>query len=215
MNKTCKDCLIDLPLDDFRLKKNYYESTCKKCANHSPRLRKKVAPNYSLKIKNCTFCKNSLLINLFHKNSRNKDGFNNHCKTCIGIKKKNNFIPRKSHGSKQCYKCKTQKDVSEFYSDKQAFDGLSSSCKVCSNHSRRMRKYNLTSEQYFLIINTTKSCEICLVTFTDDTQTHIDHCHKTGTMRGLICSNCNYLLGFAKDNISTLENAIKYLKENL
>lgn len=40
----------------------------------------------------------------------------------------------------------------------------------------------------------------------------VDHCHKTGKIRGLLCSNCNYLLGIAKDNIQTLSNAIKYLQ---
>jgi Recombination endonuclease VII len=43
---------------------------------------------------------------------------------------------------------------------------------------------------------------------------HIDHCHATDTVRGLLCSNCNHLLGQAKDNIEILKAAIKYLEEN-
>lgn len=42
----------------------------------------------------------------------------------------------------------------------------------------------------------------------------VDHNHKTGKVRGLLCGNCNFILGHAKDNILILENAIKYLKEN-
>lgn len=41
----------------------------------------------------------------------------------------------------------------------------------------------------------------------------VDHDHVTGTIRGLLCSKCNTLLGMAKDNIAILENAIKYLKK--
>lgn len=43
----------------------------------------------------------------------------------------------------------------------------------------------------------------------------IDHDHTTGQIRGLLCDNCNFILGHAKDNIHILENAIKYLNGDL
>jgi len=50
-------------------------------------------------------------------------------------------------------------------------------------------------------------CAICLVS----PATHIDHCHETGKIRGMLCNNCNAGLGFLKDNVSNLQNAINYL----
>lgn len=44
-------------------------------------------------------------------------------------------------------------------------------------------------------------------------QLSVDHCHDTGTVRGLLCNNCNVGLGHFKDNIKTLELAISYLKQ--
>lgn len=41
---------------------------------------------------------------------------------------------------------------------------------------------------------------------------HIDHCHATGKIRGVLCSNCNMSIGGFKESISSLEKAIKYLK---
>jgi hypothetical protein len=39
----------------------------------------------------------------------------------------------------------------------------------------------------------------------------VDHCHKTGKFRGLLCQTCNTSLGGFKDNVELLKSAIKYL----
>jgi len=41
---------------------------------------------------------------------------------------------------------------------------------------------------------------------------HIDHCHKTGIVRGLLCHNCNVGIGNLKDDITIMKNIIKYLE---
>ena len=41
---------------------------------------------------------------------------------------------------------------------------------------------------------------------------HIDHCHKTGKIRGLLCNWCNPALGGFRDDINLLKTAICYLE---
>jgi hypothetical protein len=42
----------------------------------------------------------------------------------------------------------------------------------------------------------------------------VDHCHETGAIRGLLCSNCNLLLGKAKDDERILFGAVRYLRDS-
>ena len=42
---------------------------------------------------------------------------------------------------------------------------------------------------------------------------HIDHCHTTGKIRGLLCKRCNSVLGEMKDSPNLLRRAANYLEE--
>lgn len=42
----------------------------------------------------------------------------------------------------------------------------------------------------------------------------IDHNHRTGEVRGLLCADCNLMLGYAKDKIEILSRAAQYLTEH-
>ena len=81
------------------------------------------------------------------------------------------------------------------------------------NHSaiRRLQRYNLTPEAVKLLLEKQSGiCRICEKSIVD--KFHIDHCHFTNRVRGLLCTACNMGLGLFKDSEKLLERAIKYLK---
>lgn len=41
---------------------------------------------------------------------------------------------------------------------------------------------------------------------------HVDHCHDTDKVRGVLCFNCNAILGHTRDNPETLRGLIRYLE---
>lgn len=78
--------------------------------------------------------------------------------------------------------------------------------------------YRLREEDVvFLMDNQKGCCAICGKSLVNPiwskSDMHIDHCHTTGNVRGLLCGKCNWLLGVAKEDPSVLESAVQYVKE--
>ena len=80
------------------------------------------------------------------------------------------------------------------------------------------RLYNLDADAYLgMVLKQENLCAICGNIETSKNKNGdvrplcVDHCHTTGKVRGLLCNKCNALLGHARDDVSILENSIKYL----
>jgi protein-arginine kinase activator protein McsA len=54
-------------------------------------------------------------------------------------------------------------------------------------------------------------CNICNK---KEKKLHVDHCHKTKKVRGLLCGSCNKGLGLFKDDKESLLEAAEYLKRS-
>ena len=79
----------------------------------------------------------------------------------------------------------------------------------------REKRYGISPEDYDTMLKEQDNkCKICLVSFTTLKlqNIHVDHCHTTKQVRGLLCNLCNVGLGTFKDNTETLTNAIVYLE---
>lgn len=78
-------------------------------------------------------------------------------------------------------------------------------------------KYGITLEDRAEILDGQGGlCAICQ-TDTPPTKSgwHVDHCHRTKVVRGILCQHCNNMLGMAKDNVKILQRAIQYLDGEL
>jgi hypothetical protein len=73
-------------------------------------------------------------------------------------------------------------------------------------------KFKLNQEQWEAIFNSQNGkCPICSVNI--DLSGHLDHCHTTNKIRGILCSACNKGLGYFKDNPQHLRAAADYLQQ--
>ncbi|KKN66083.1 hypothetical protein LCGC14_0475610 [marine sediment metagenome] len=74
------------------------------------------------------------------------------------------------------------------------------------------KKYNLTLKQHRqMYIGQNGCCAICEKAVSLD-KIDVDHDHKTGKVRGLLCRGCNLSLGHFGDNPQILFNAIRHLQ---
>lgn len=97
--------------------------------------------------------------------------------------------------------------------------------RVCSTCRKRTRSasarnarlqatYGITSEEYAALFKAQEGrCAICRETRTKNLA--VDHCHKTGAIRGLLCQRCNghLLARGARDRPEVLRRAADYLED--
>lgn len=78
----------------------------------------------------------------------------------------------------------------------------------------RFYNYGLTRESWLSMLQTQDfKCAICEKPIDDSA--HADHDHKTGKVRGALCTNCNTGLGHFKDSPELLAKAQRYLTVSL
>jgi len=86
-------------------------------------------------------------------------------------------------------------------------------CLICRIDNHRLREYGLSPETFAeMIIEQDNKCWICRKDFGESTP-NVDHCHVTGSVRGLLCRNCNHGLGNFHDNPEFLLRAGAYLQK--
>lgn len=89
-------------------------------------------------------------------------------------------------------------------------------CSKEYNRERNlMNNFGITTEDYEKLYNEQKGlCAICGCPPWPNKPLHVDHNHKTGEVRALLCHHCNIGLGMFKDDISKLKHAIDYLNKH-
>jgi|SRR5210317_1284950 hypothetical protein len=136
---------------------------------------------------------------------------------------------------KTCISCGEVKPLEEYTKNGFNTDGkqvYKAKCKPCYNSYKSewrlarpdnyekskdvelKRLYGIGYQEYLNMLAAQQyACAICGTTDTGAYKAfHVDHCHTTGVVRGLLCSNCNTGIGNLRDDIELLKRAIQYLE---
>ncbi len=148
--------------------------------------------------KHCKRCDTTKSLDDFHRDSKSSDGKYSYCKECNKAKAKAAY--HADPEGRREYERKRR----ERFPDRDREQNYKS-------------KYGITLAQYNEMHAAQGGvCRACKKPESRIATRHlaVDHCHRTGKIRGLLCSNCNRALGLLDDDISRLRSLADYLEEN-
>lgn len=187
----------------------------------------------------CTKCKEEKDSSGFSGQSRAKDGLQSICKSCyaeigrsrrvggpcyrcgepkeVGIPQGARLClecskvcstcgvnPRDKHRS-QCIECRNESNRKKILTDEE---------KLNRKAGRIASLYKVSKDKAFELLEI-KSCEICDSDVGGNERLlHVDHCHTTEQVRGVLCFNCNAALGHINDDKERLLDMVVYLSKN-
>lgn len=163
-------------------------------------------------MKKCGRCQKYLPKDLFYRNRKTADGLACYCRRCESARKKEArasnpglIIVHRENGKKWYIKNKEHK--------------LNKNKEWKENNPSKWRNINLksrfgiTNEDYNQILEKQNNCCPICGKHKDEFKEFmaVDHCHKTGQVRGILCRKCNLGIGHLNDDIFLLEKSINYL----
>lgn len=188
-------------------------------------------------VRMCRDCGEIKPLTDFHVSPKRKDGRGSYCKPCFNERSKNSYAKRVLErdgrqvreaipvpdGHRHCPVCDQVKPLSDFPRSKAGRNGYGGYCKRCHNARGKAsvekrggsREYHLRRRygvgQAIFEELLAEQGGVCAICGAPDPQ-HVDHDHRTGWVRGILCFNCNGGLGQFRDNPEFLAGAITYLK---
>jgi hypothetical protein len=187
--------------------------------------------------KTCTKCGTSKPLFSFGNHPKAADGLQSQCKPCSLERQRIARVGRPCNSCSQpiesdakkwarvCATCKTkcnscgklervknQRICASCQADKDRERKSPEDAKIRERVTRIKTKYR-ARPAFASALAVFRHCEACGKKASRAGEIHVDHCHDTGKIRGVLCFNCNAALGHIGDSIDRLEMLILYMKE--
>lgn len=133
---------------------------------------------------------------------------------------------------KKCKICNVEKSLDKFVKRANRPSGFQAYCKECHNIKMKLKdrteynrnfslkkEYGISINDYNIMFANQKGCcaifKIHILELEQKIKKHlcVDHNHKTGQVRGLLCDKCNRGIGLLMDNKEVILNAYNYLNK--
>lgn len=171
-----------------------------------------------LLLKRCARCGELKNGSEFCKDKNGRLELSNYCRACSATSQKEHRERKAKNkartnqkpsvdGTRLCHQCGERKSLADFSTH--SGNRRRGHCKSCDSHNRLKREYDMSLEEFNArVIQQSGECDICE---NSCPKLNVDHSHKTGKIRSLLCSPCNTALGLVKDSPRILMAMQKYL----
>jgi hypothetical protein len=163
-------------------------------------------------MKKCSKCKELKPLDQFYAQKGGRDGLRADCKACMAAYKAAAY--RENPEKVKARVRKWQQENPDRYREKQRKYREENAALIKSKlRSWYLEKtYGITVEQYNEIFARQGGrCAICGAKPNAKISLHVDHSHKTGKIRGLLCFRCNNGIGDFRENPVILHKAASYI----
>ena len=147
------------------------------------------------------------------RNCGNTERYFSGNKPCVACVKKNSLDRNKAGKTKEWRQNKSEY-IREY--NKKRYHSLPEEERQNQNRRMHIRTYGIQPEDYDrMLIEQNGVCACCGGKEANPKKKHlsIDHCHKTGEVRALLCDRCNRGIGAFGDNLDILRQAVLYLEK--
>ena len=165
-----------------------------------------------METKICTKCSEEKMLSEFNKHKNKKDGLSLYCKKC---RKQYRSANREKIAEKnaQYYSANREKVAQYRFANREKILEKRAQYRFANRekikNTQLKYEYGITLEQYNKMAQ--EQNNVCLIC-KQEKKLVVDHCHDTGTVRGLLCSECNISIGLLKETPQYFVNAIQYLE---
>ncbi len=170
-------------------------------------------------LKTCSQCTAEKELSAFGVRKASRDGLNARCKPCLNSDPKIKAYGRKyaaAHPERMRQRSRehyARNPAKRQAATKRWREKNAVSCRYGKLSVRLRKAFGIDVEDWARMFNAQdQKCAICLEKLDGGFFTHVDHCHATGKVRGILCTFCNSMLGYARDSRSHLLAGIHYLE---
>ena len=161
-------------------------------------------------MKRCTKCDMVKPLTDFYRASGTRDGHRSDCKPCnlAAQRRRYEADPDAAKARVKRWQQENSERLNAYRRDRRTEPEV----KRADRAGHLKRKYGITIEQYeTLLAEQGGGCAICGRKPRPDISLHVDHDHRTGQLRGILCFRCNNALGDFDDDAGLLQQALGYV----
>jgi Recombination endonuclease VII len=164
--------------------------------------------------KKCRICDEIKDLSEFHRANGTRDGHRGECKACFRAQWKARYDSDPERRRRAVERARAwQRRNAERYAAFIQRRNASPAHKRSLRAAHLKRKYGMTPADYErMLAEQSGGCAICGARAPDGQSLHVDHCHDTGRVCGLLCFNCNAGLGMFEHDGARLGAAAAYLR---